>query len=662
MTLSDERRLVTILFADVVGFTGRAERSDPETVREFQQRYFAAVATEVERFGGTIEKYIGDAAMAIFGAPVAHDDDAERALRAALHIRTAVSELDPELEVRIGINTGEVVGGLGFGPQAGDYTVSGDAVNVAARLQQTAQPNEILVGATTRSLSAEAFAFAPLGEVNVKGRAESLEAWRLERELPERPRLRGGEARLVGRERETAIVESALEEAESGRGLMLALVGEAGIGKTRLALEMRHQAEARGFASAWATSRSYSSSFPYHLLRQLMRLLLAHAPGTPTADAMRERGVTVDDEKLQRWSAVIDDALGEPADESQLAEVSPAGRQRMLVHAITALLRATSERRPLLLVLDDLQWADPASIAIIEDVLDIVGETRVVLLGLYRPGWSHGWEGKSSYQQLNLRALRPDQARELAAELTVGTDLPAELAERVLERSAGNPFFLEEMLRRTAGDGGEGRLPETIQEILLARLDALPANARQALQLAAVVGTEFSERVVAALRDDDAADTADAMRALQRAELIVRRPGTDGEMTVAFRHPLIHEVAYGSLLLSTRRALHGRIGRWLEEHGGEELLSELAHHYRDSDDPDKARHYLPLAAERAESLNANLEAQGWYLDAARAFGDDVARRAEMVESAARQRYLIGEIEPATARQKEAIELYESAGA
>ena len=168
VTLTDERRLVTVLFADVVGFTGRAERSDPEAVREFQQRYFAAVAAQVERFGGTIEKYIGDAAMAIFGAPVAHDDDAERALRAALHIRTAVAELDPELEVRIGVNTGEVVGGMGSGPQAGDYTVSGDAVNVAARLQQTAQPNEVLVGATTRNLSAEAFTFdaVPVPAIN----------------------------------------------------------------------------------------------------------------------------------------------------------------------------------------------------------------------------------------------------------------------------------------------------------------------------------------------------------------------------------------------------------------------------------------------------------------------------------------------------------------
>ena len=257
MTITDERRLVTVLFADLVGFTGRAENSDPEAVRELQRAYFAAVTAEVVRFGGTLEKYIGDAVMAIFGAPQAHDDDAERALRSALEIRKALSELDGALEVRIGVNTGEVVGGTA-GPQEGDYTVSGDAVNIAARLQQTAAPGEILVGGMTRRLSSDAFAFAPLDEMALKGRTEPIEAWRLERELPERPRMHGGEARLVGRQRELASLESALEEAREGRGLMVALVGEPGIGKSRLAIEMRQRAEAAGFTTAWTSSRSYA--------------------------------------------------------------------------------------------------------------------------------------------------------------------------------------------------------------------------------------------------------------------------------------------------------------------------------------------------------------------------------------------------------------------
>ena len=525
MTITDERRLVTVLFADLVGFTGRAENSDPEAVRELQRAYFAAVTREVVRFGGTLEKYIGDAVMAIFGAPQAHDDDAERALRSALEIRKALSELDGGLEVRIGVNTGEVVGGTA-GPQEGDYTVSGDAVNVAARLQQTAAPGEILVGGMTRRLSTDAFAFAPLDEMALKGRTEPIEAWRLERELPERPRMHGGEARLVGRQRELASLESALEEAREGRGLMVALVGEPGIGKSRLALEMRQRAEAAGFTTAWTSSRSYASAFPYHLVSQLVDQLLLRGPGQSTEDALRSAEVTADEDALGRWAAVLDEVLGEGQDDDpQLADLSPAGRQRILVHAIGGLLKAASQREPMLVVLDDLHWADPASLAVVEELLDILPGLRVVLMATYRSNWSHGWEGRSAYEQLNLRALRPEDARQMAEELAAGRSVPEELTERVLERSAGNPLFLEELLHGERGgtDGQPHRLPATIHEMLLARLDGLPPEARRTLQLASVVGMEFSEGIVVDLSESDPDETDAALRDLQRAELVARR-------------------------------------------------------------------------------------------------------------------------------------------
>ncbi|HET7636855.1 MAG TPA: BREX system ATP-binding domain-containing protein, partial [Candidatus Limnocylindria bacterium] len=664
MTITDERRLVTVLFADLVGFTGHAENADPEQVRDFQRAYFGAVTREVERFGGTLEKYIGDAAMAIFGAPTAHDDDAERALRSALAIREAVGKLDGGgHQVRIGVNTGEVVGGLG-GPNANDYTVSGDAVNVAARLQQTAQPDEILVGGMTRRLSADAFAFAPLDPTALKGRAETVEAWRLERELPDRPRMHGGEARLVGRERELNQLESALEEARDGRGLMVALVGEAGIGKSRLALEMRHRAEANGFATAWTTSRSYASAFPYHLVSQLITQLLDRPDDATTVESLTAAGVTAEQEKLDRYAAVIDDATGEGRDDDpHLADLSPSGRQRILVHALGALLEAASSRGPMLVVLDDLHWADPASLAVVEELLGQVPELRVVLLATYRSNWSHGWEGRSAYEQLNLRPLRTEDARLMVAEMASGGDLDSDLAERVLERSAGNPLFLETLLhgeRAAASGGKEHKLPATIHEMLLARLDALPAPSRRTLQLASVVGMEFSEDAVAALSDDgDGMDLEETLKELQRAELIASGGATHG-WTV--RHPLIHEVAYGSLLVSTRRGLHARIGQWLEAHGGEELLPELARHYRDSDDLAKAREYLPAAGRHASALNATRESYGWFMDAAAVFTDEPIRRAEMLEAAARQTHLIGNIPEALKLQEEAIATFESVGA
>ncbi len=661
MTITEERRLVTVLFADLVGFTGRAEESDPEAVREFQRAYFAAVTREVVRFGGTLEKYIGDAAMAIFGAPQAHDDDAERALRTAMEIHRAVGELDGGPEVRIGVNTGEVVGGTA-GPQEGDYTVSGDAVNVAARLQQAAAPGEILVGGMTRRLSADAFAFAPLDEMALKGRAEPIEAWRLERELPERPRTHGGETRLVGRAREVDIIESALEVAREGRGLMVALVGEPGIGKSRLALEMRQRAEAAGFTSAWTSSQSYASAFPYHLVSQLVGQLLDRGEGRSTADSLRSAEVAADGDALARWAAILDEVLGEGADaDPQLAELSPAGRQRLLVHAIGGLLRSASQRGPMLVVLDDLHWADPASLAVVEQLLAVLPGLRIVLLATYRSNWSHGWEGRSAYEQINLRALRPEDARLMAQELASGRSVSEELTERVLERSAGNPLFLEELLHGETGsaDGQTHRLPATIHEMLLARLDALSPEERRTLQLSSVVGMEFSERIVVELSEEAPDRTGAALRDLQRAELVATGRG---EHTLVFRHPLIHEVAYRSLLLSTRRTLHGRIGGWIEAHGGDEQVAELARHYRDSDDLAKARTYLRLAGERAQVLNANREAFDWFTDAAEASADDPLFRAEMIEMAAFQRYLLGEINEATEQQEEAITLFESAGA
>ncbi len=658
-----------MLFADLVGFTGRAESTDPEQVRELQRSYFGAVAAEVERYGGSVEKYIGDAVMALFGVPQAHDDDAERALHAAAAIREAVAALDEGLEVRIGVNTGEVVGGPG-GPNQGEYSVSGDAVNVAARLQQSAQPSEVLVGGTTRRLAYEAFDFAPRESMAVKGRTDTVEAWRLESAVAERRRARGGEARLVGRERELAALESAIEEAREGRGMMVALVGEPGIGKSRLALELLRRAETSGFATAWTSSRSYASAFPYHLVGQLVPQLLRVPDGRTdmkTDAALRAAVTDVDGATIATWARVLDDVLGTAAASTlELADLSPAGKQRVLVQAIGAILAARSATIPTLLVLDDLHWADPASLAVIEELLAIVPELRVALLATYRSTWSHGWEGRSAYEQINLRPLRPDDARRMAAELATGAPMADEVTEQVLERSGGNPLFLEELVQgeretATGERGATAQLPASIHEMLLARLDALPAEVRRVLQLAAVVGAEFGERTVGDLAETEATNTDDALRTLQRAELVQARGADTTDRTFVFRHPLIHEVAYGSLLTSARRTLHGRVGRWLEEHGGEDRVNELARHFDHSDDRERARRYLRLAGERAHALNASREAFDWFRAAAEAHADEPEKRAEMLEAAAQEIYLLGDTGEASEIQREAIGIHESAG-
>ena len=246
------------------------------------------MAAEIERYGGTVEKYIGDAVMAIFGAPRAHGDDPERALRAALGIRDAIQQRPGDLEIRIGVDTGEVVGGAAPGAHAAEYTVTGDAVNVAARLQQAAEPGEIVVGASTRRSAAEAFDFAPMPPLDLKGKATPVEAWRLMRALPDRPRVRGSETPLVGRRRELAMLEAVLDEAAED-AILVGLSGEAGIGKSRLALELRGRAAAMGFASVWTAGQSYAGSFPYHVVEPPVDGLLDRQRETTLGDALRER-------------------------------------------------------------------------------------------------------------------------------------------------------------------------------------------------------------------------------------------------------------------------------------------------------------------------------------------------------------------------------------
>jgi adenylate cyclase len=661
VTLIEERRLVTVLFADLVGFTGRADASDPELVREMQRAYFSAVSGQVERYGGVVEKYIGDAVMAIFGVPQAHDDDAERALHAARGIREAIDGLGWDLEIRIGVNTGEVVGGAGAGRHGDEYTVTGDAVNVAARLEQAANPGEIFVGAVTRRLAFDGFEFAPLSGLELKGKEEPVEAWRLVGALPERLRVRTGEAPLVGRVRELAALDAAIEEAAGGRGLLVALVGEAGIGKSRLALELRVRAEREGLASLWAMARPYASAFPYHVVSQLAEGLLGRRGGS-VEEALTSLGAGPDASSIQRWAAVLADVLGEKLDDPVLAEITPLGRQHLLVQVISALLVARCRAQPQLIVLDDLQWADAASMAVIDELVELVPDLPLLLSALYRSDWSHGWSGKSFYQQMNLGPLRTDDALLLSRDLARGRALPDDLAQRILERSAGNPFFLEELLRAETGtDRGQhaSRLPETLHEVLLARIDALPPAARQILQLAATVGMEFSQGIVAGIEPRD--DLPDQLRFLQQHDLVVARPERAGDRSFSFRHPLIYEVAYRSLLLTRRRELHGRIAQWLEANAGEESLPAIATHYHDSDDLDKAREYLPRAAERAASLNALREALTFYLQAADLLRDEPPRRARMLEQAARQHYLLGDTETAIGVLEDAVRLYWEAG-
>ena len=654
----EERKLVSILFVDIVGSTAHADGADPEDVRDRNQLYYDEVRSRIEQYGGALEKYIGDAVMAIFGAPRAHGDDPERALRAALGIRDAIGRSQTELEIRIGVDTGEVVGGAAPGAHAAEYTVTGDAVNVAARLQQAAEPGEVVVGARTRRLASEAFDFSPMPPLELKGKAAAVEAWRLLRALPERPRVRGSETPLVGRRRELAMLEAALDEAAEGHAILVGLSGEAGIGKSRLALELRSRATAMGFASVWSTAQSYAISFPFHVLEPLVSELIDRRPGTTLGDALRETVGDISDGTIAAQAAVLADMAGEAdaTDRSLLADMTPEARKRLVVQALSAVLGARARERPQLIVLDDLHWVDAASLEVLEELLALVADLPVVVLALYRPGWTNPWSARSAYQQVNLDRLRETDARQLVGALAAGRAVDEERTAEVLHRSGGNPFFLEELVRARTDRGR--RLPETVHELLQARIDALPPEARATLQVAAVIGTEFGTLMLAAI--DPVDDLDGALAALVRDDLIVPRGGDADTRLFAMRHPLVHEVAYRSLLIARRKVLHVRIGEWLEANGSEEALAAIASHYRDGEDLHRARRFLPLAAERAVRLNAPREARDAYLAAAELF-EAPAERASMLKPAAQLSYLIGEISRAVELSSEVVRLYEAAG-
>jgi adenylate cyclase len=661
VTISEERRLVTVLFVDIVGFTGRTEISDPEDVRELQRAYFEIVAAEIERYAGTVEKYIGDAVMAIFGAPRSHGDDPERALRAALGIRDALQRGQVEFEIRVGVNTGEVVGGGAPGAHAAEYTVTGDAVNVAARLQQAANPGEIVVGAGTRRLAADAFDFSPLPPLELRGKAAPVEAWCLVRALPDRPRVRGIETGLVGRRRELALLQGALDEAAEGHGILIGLSGEAGIGKSRLALETCSRATALGFDSVWIAAHSYASSFPYHVVGSLVSELLDHKPRMPLRHALRAAvGEGPAAHPLAAWTAVLADMAGEAdaADRILLADMTPEVRKRLVVQALSAVLETQATVRPQFLVFDDLHWADAASVEILDELLALVAELPVAILALYRPGWTNPWSARSSYQQMNLDRLRENDARQIVGALARGQAVDEDWTAELLHRSGGNPLFLEELIREGPGMDRGRRPPDTIQELLQARIDALPREASAALQVAAVIGTEFGTRMLAAI--EPAGNLDAALAALVRDDLIVRRGADVDDRHFAMRHPLVHEVAYRSLLNARRRVLHRRIGEWLEAQGGEDVLAAIAFHYRAGDDLDRARRFLPLAAERAARLNAPSEARDAYLAAAELFTDPAAR-ASLLQPAAHLSYLIGDVSRSVELSGEVVRLYEAAG-
>lgn len=652
----EERRLVTALFCDLVGFTPLSERLDAEQVRGIQTRYFEAMSAEIARFGGRVEKFAGDAVLALFGVPVAHGDDAERAVLCAIAMHDVLEALavdvarhhGVDLALRIGINTGEAVSGLRDAGGRSDYAVTGDVVNTAARFQTAAEPATTMAGEETMRLARKRIRFGERRVLSLKGKARPVAAYQV---LGARDTAGAVDERsaLAGRSPELGLLLGAWDRARRGEGQLVTLVADAGLGKSRLMEEVVLRAGApvvRGRALSYG--RDLSLSLIADAVRSLLHVSVAAAsadipsagdasPAVP--DSLAESLVSTVERLLaaenDETRAVAIDVLGEvlglPQTPSPLTASDPQTRRQALVKTLQLILLACGERAPSILLLDDLHWIDAASAEVLTGVLSDLPGLRLLVLAAHRPGWSAPWSEWSWVERLNLRPLTDFESSAMTSRLLAGLPLTDDLERYVADRAGGNPFFIEELVRALRETGGvveengrmrvlpdAVRLPSTLTEILLARLDALDSEARTIVQVASVIGRAFSLDLLASVTGAAESSLLAAVEALQRAEVAVSVPGTGREY--AFRHSAMRDVAYNTLLSARRATLHAAAARALMDSASDDNAEIIAYHLTQTDDDVAAADWLERAGDRSVAVAAVAAAMSHYEEARRRLG------------------------------------------
>ena len=618
---AEERKLVTVLFADVIGSTELGERLDPERLRSVLEAYFSAMSAAITAWGGTVEKFIGDAVMAVFGAPVVREDDASRALQSALEMLARLNTLNREfltrhgvtLRIRIGVNTGEVIAPLGRAP---DQTiVTGDAVNVAARLEQAADPGTVLVGERTYLAARNSFRFGPAVALDLKGKSGSITAYPLVEALPEVSRgVPGLIAPMIGRDRELGALESLLEEAiDSNRPRLVIVYGPAGIGKSRLVQEFVGLASARHQEATVLRGRCPAAGrgITYWPLGEILRA----ACGIALDDSVDVAGnrlrselqpvlslLGLREQELDQTMFALGMTAGIAIPGNPLERMEPRAVAEELGRAWPRLASAYTSRGPVVIVVEDLHWAEDRLLDMLERIL-ARSSGSLVMVATARPEFAQAHPafaaGREDFSSISLRPLTEDQGAQLVDGLLSIANLPSELRKDILERAEGNPFFLEEIIRRLIDEGGivrEGErwtatpaarttvLPDTIHGLLAARIDGLPFEEKRVLQEAAVLGRVFWEEPVAEAMRSGNGDISAALLQLERKGLVFARPVSTiaGQVEYMFKHALVRDVAYASLPKSRRARAHAEHGAWIERLAGErvdEFAELLAFHY-----------------------------------------------------------------------------------
>jgi class 3 adenylate cyclase/tetratricopeptide (TPR) repeat protein len=633
--LEGERKQVTVLFADLKGSMELLADRDPEEARKLLDPVLERMMEAVHHYEGTVNQVLGDGIMALFGAPLAHEDHAVRACYAALRMQRRVNLYADEIQrtggtpvqIRVGLNSGEVVVRAIGNDLHMDYTAVGQTTHLAARMEQMAKPGSTLVTGDTLRLAEGHVEVKPLGAVPVKGLETPIPVYELTGSVPTRSRFQASTARgltrFVGRDRELEQLAQALERAAAGHGQAVAVVGEAGLGKSRLVWEFSRSHRTHGWLVLESGSVSYGKATPYlpviELLKAYCRIQERDDPR-----AIRERvagKLLTLDRSLESLLTPLLALLEVPIDDKAWETLDPPQRRRQTLDAVKHLLLRESQVQPLLLIFEDLHWIDSETQAVLDGLMESLPTARILFLTNYRPEYQHGWGSKTYYLQLRIDPLPPESAEELLTAL-LGEDSTHESLRRTLiGRTEGNPFFLEESVRTLVetqvlvGERGAYRIakapqawqiPATAQAILAARIDRLPAEDKRLLQAASVIGKDVPFALLQTVADSSEDDLRRALGHLQAAEFLYEA-SIFPDLEYTFKHALTHEVAYGSVLQDRRRRLHARIVQAIEAlypERREEQIERLAHHAVRGELHEQAVTYLRQAGLKAAARSA----------------------------------------------------------
>jgi class 3 adenylate cyclase/tetratricopeptide (TPR) repeat protein len=624
-----------VLFVDLVGFTSRSDRADPEDVRDALQLYYSQAKQQIEGYGGTVEKFIGDAIMAVFGAPLAHGDDAERAVRAGLRVLAGLEELNQEhpgleLAARAAVNTGEAVVSVGSGHESGEALALGDAVNVASRLQTAAPPGRLIVGEDTYRATRQVIGYEEIAPIVAKGKREPVRAW-----LAVAPTAAPAErpvtaAPLVGREQEMALLESIWERAvRERRPHLLTLMGPAGIGKSRLSRDMSSLVEGKNGRAVRGRCLPYEERTGYSAFTEQVRKVsgIFESDPPPLARDKLDRTVAalLPAEEVPEVARYLSLLLGLGVD-------APTRDRTHLFFAARRLVESLAQQQPTMFVFEDVHWADQSQLDLLDYLASRIRDAAAVILILarpelldIRPSWG---TGHLAHTTIPLEPLTTADAATVASH-ALGEHVPATAVERIVELAEGNPLFLEELAASLSEGVDDAQLPTTIRAAIASRVDSLPPQVRSALLDASVIGKTFWRAMLRVVGELDDVDTV--LEELEARDFVRRVPSShlEGDVEFTFKHILIRDVAYGTLPRAQRRERHAAVARYVEQAVGERtsvLAWLLAHHWREAGDPARAVDYLLQAAEQSRERWAKEETLGLYTEALELAGDSDDQR------------------------------------